>query len=108
MPFPDSTDHNVVIYVFQGKRPSKPRRFEAPGTTSAVWKVAKRCWHEKAKERPEVKIVLQDLESIANTGRSTHSACICLSLELIGPRSKPESNGNLHRSGNCGVGVPPD
>jgi hypothetical protein len=27
-----------------------------------VWKVAEKCWNEKASERPEVEEVLQDLE----------------------------------------------
>ena len=83
MPFPGSTDANVTILVFQGKRPPKPRRFEIPGVTPAVWKIAEKCWREKAKDRPEVNTVLQGLETIAHTGGCTHSACICLPWEVV-------------------------
>jgi serine/threonine protein kinase len=55
MPYPDYTDHNVTIAISKGKRPSKPTRFEAPGITSRVWKVARKCWHKRAKERLEAK-----------------------------------------------------
>jgi len=72
MPFPDYTDHNVAIIIAKGKRPQKPTRFEAPGITPAVWKIAEKCWHQKAKERPEAKVVLQCLEDLANTGKCTH------------------------------------
>ena len=101
IPFHGFTDQNVTVLILRGKRPSKPHRFEAPGMTPAVWKIAEKCWREKAKERPEVKVVLQDLENIVNTGRCTHSECICLPRELIDPQS--EANGNLPRSGNCGA-----
>ena len=84
MPFPEFTDDIVTIMISKGKRPPKPRRFDAPGITPGVWKVAKKCWHEKAKERPEVDAVLQYLESIANTGGCAHEACSCLPWELIG------------------------
>ena len=83
MPFPEFTDPNVTILISKGKRPSKPRRFEAPGMTPAVWKVAKKCWHEKARERPEVNAVLQSLENMANIGGCTHEACSCLPWEVI-------------------------
>ena len=88
MPFPESTDPNVTILISKGKRPSKPRRFDAPGMTPAVWKIAKKCWHEKAKERPEVNSVLQYLENMANTGGCTHTACSCLEWELIDQQSE--------------------
>jgi len=83
MPFPEMTDPNVTITISKGRRPPKPRRFEAPGMTSKVWKVAKTCWHEKAKERPEVNDVLHNLERIANAGVCTHKACLCSPWELI-------------------------
>ena len=83
MPFPERTDPNVTILVFQGKRPSKPRRFEAPGITPEIWKIAEKCWHQKAKERPEVKTVLQDLENIVNAGGCTHSASVCHGSSLV-------------------------
>ena len=68
MPFPGSTDGNVYVLVSRGKRPEKPRRFDAPGITPAVWKVAQKCWHEKASRRQEVKEVLENLQKIANPG----------------------------------------
>jgi len=68
MPFPDYTDHNVLCLISKGKRPQKPPRFEASGITLAVWRVAEKCWRQKAKERPEVKVVLQWLENLANPG----------------------------------------
>ena len=83
MPFPEFTDPNVTIMISKGKRPPKPRHFDAPGIAPGVWKVAEKCWHEKAKERPEVDAVLQYLESIANTGGCTHEACTCTPWELI-------------------------
>ena len=66
MPFPEKTDPSVMIMISKGKRPPKSRHFDAPGMTPAVWKIAKKCWHEKARERPEVNVVLQDLENLAN------------------------------------------
>ena len=53
-----------------------------------MWKVAKKCWHERAKERPEVREVLQSLEKIAKLGVCNHEACTCLPWELIDPDSE--------------------
>ena len=75
MPLPEYTDHSIAIMIMKGKRPPKPARFEAPGITPAVWKIAKKCWHQKAKERPEAKVVLQCLENLANPGECTHKTC---------------------------------
>jgi len=83
MPFPDYTDHNVAIIISKGKRPSKPIRFEAPGITAGVWKIAKQCWDEKEKERPEARAVLQFLENLFHSGRCTRNACSCLPWEVI-------------------------
>jgi len=83
MPFPDYTDHNVTIMISKGKRPSKPSRFEAPGISSGVWKVAKKCWHEKPKERLESREILQHLENLFHAGGCTHDACSCLPWEVI-------------------------
>jgi len=83
MPFPDYTDHNVAIIISKGKRPPKPTRFEAPGITSGVWKIAKQCWHEKEKERLEAKAVLQFLENLFHSGGCTRNACSCLPWEVI-------------------------
>ena len=83
VPFPEYPDPKVTVMISKGKRPRKPRRFEAQGITSEVWKVAEKCWHEKARERPEVKQVLQNLEKIANSGVCTHRACTCSAWELI-------------------------
>ena len=77
MPFPECMDHNVINLMLKGKRPPKPRRFEAPGMTPAVWRIAEKCWHENAKERPEVNVVLQYLEGLANPGVYAHDAA-CL------------------------------
>ena len=77
MPFPDMTDPNVTIAISKIKRPSKPRRFDAPGMTPAVWKVAQRCWHQKAKERPKANTVLQSLERLANPGVCSRSVFLC-------------------------------
>ena len=86
VPFFGRADAEVTLQVFQSRRPQKPHRFEAPGMTLAVWKIAEKCWHQKAKERPEAQAVLRDLEDIAKTGGCTHSACICLPWELIDPQ----------------------
>jgi len=68
MPFPEYTDHSVSIIISKGKRPSKPTRFEVSGMTLAVWKIAEKCWRQKAKGRPEAKVVLQYLENLVNPG----------------------------------------
>jgi hypothetical protein len=80
MPFPGKMDPSVMIMISKGKRPPKPRHFDAPGITPAVWKIAKKCWHEKANERPEVNTVLQDLENLANPtpGVCIHETCSIL------------------------------
>ena len=77
MPFPECTDNKVLKLISNEKRPPKPRRFETPGMTPAVWKIAEKCWHENAKERPEVNVVLQYLEGLANPGVCAHEAA-CL------------------------------
>ena len=69
--------------VSKGKRPPKPRPFEAPGLTPAVWKIAKKCWSEKAKDRPEIDAVIQYLGGIATTGMCTHQVHFYLPWELI-------------------------
>ena len=88
MPFPNATDYNVTVIISRGRRPQKPSRFDAPGITPAVWKVAKKCWDEKAKDRPEVHEVLQSLEEIANPGMCTRKACTRLPWEVIDYRSE--------------------
>jgi len=77
IPFADYPDPKVIILVLKGKRPSKPAHFNAPGMTPAVWKIAKKCWHEEARERPEANVVLKNLENLAESGVYTH--CMFLS-----------------------------
>ena len=72
MPFPEYTDHNVIVMISKGERPPKPRKFDAPGMSHAVWKVAQKCWNERAGERPKVAAVLQSLEALANPGVCAH------------------------------------
>ena len=88
MPFPDATDYNVTVLVSRGKRRQKPSRFDAPGISSAVWKVAKKCWKKKAGDRPDAHEVLQSLEKIANPGMCTHKAGIRFPWEAIDYRSE--------------------
>jgi len=58
--------------VSKGKRPPKPRDSNAPGMTPLVWEIAEKCWHKKAKLRPDVKAVLRRLENMeAETGVCT-------------------------------------
>ena len=83
MPFPDYTDHDVFLMVPKGKRPLKPSRFEAPGMTADVWRVAEKCWSKKAEERPDANIVLQCFQGLNRTGGCTHEAGSCLPWELI-------------------------
>lgn len=83
MPFPESTDPNVFVMVLKGERPPKPRHFDAPGVTSAVWEIAQKCWHEEPKERPEVNVVLRSLESLVNPGMCARSACFCLKPKIL-------------------------
>ena len=49
--------------VTRGERPSKPASAEAFGLTPELWELTKRCWHEKAKRRPDSLKVLTRLES---------------------------------------------
>ena len=96
VPFPEFTDYDIPIKISKGKRPPKPDRFEAPGTSKAVWGVAKKCWHNKAEKRPEVHEVVQNLEKIFKTGEFTQEGysylrgakLICLQLKKVagGPR----------------------
>ena len=83
MPYTGVPDSTVIVMVSKGKRPSKPRPFQAPGMTPAVWKLAQKCWNEKARDRPEVDTVLQYLQDVANIGGCSHEACSCLPWELI-------------------------
>lgn len=57
-----------MIQVSEGRRPEKPKRFDAPGLTPEVWKVAEMCWHQDPKKRPEAHTVLRHLEDITNSG----------------------------------------
>jgi hypothetical protein len=75
VPFPDLTHYNVPSVVTKGKRPPKPRRFDAPGTSKAVWEVAEKCWHSKPDKRPEVKEALQYLNGINTGGECTYVEC---------------------------------
>ena len=77
-PFHGLVDNGVIIMVTEGKRPQRPRHFNAPGITPGVWTVAERCWHQKTKQRPEVKTVLQNLENIANPGECAPQVGFCL------------------------------
>ena len=82
MPFTEDGDYNVVNLISMGKRPPKPSRFEAPGMTPVVWKIAEKCWRQKAKDRPEVDAVLQDLQSLADPGTCTHEASCLETTDL--------------------------
>ena len=52
--------------VSRGERPSKPRRFEAPGITPEVWSIAEGCWQKVMELRPYVEVVLLDLLQITS------------------------------------------
>jgi len=65
-PFPEFHDIKIPAVVSKGKRPSKPRHFDALGITSEVWAVAERCWRQKPRGRPKIKDILRDLERIAS------------------------------------------
>jgi len=72
VPFFGLTDYAIMRLVSKGERPQKPDVFDAPGMTPPVWKIAKECWHGKAKHRPDVKAVLRRLENMeALTGGCT-------------------------------------
>jgi hypothetical protein len=81
MPFPEFTDLTVTVMVSGGKRPPKPRNFDAPGMSPAIWKVAKKCWHQIAQERPEVNIVIKHLENLVNPGLGAYTHETCSYLE---------------------------
>jgi hypothetical protein len=65
VPFPEYADHSVIVMILKGKRPLKPRPFDAPGMTPEVWRIAQKCWLEEAEERLEVNAVLK---SLSNSG----------------------------------------
>ena len=73
VPFPNLQEYRIILEVLEGKRPRKPHPFEARGITLEVWKVAEKCWRQKASKRPEIEKVLRDLEKIANPGTCTHN-----------------------------------
>ena len=75
VPFPKRGEYEVATMVSNGKRPSKPRRFNATGMTPAVWKIAEKCWRQKAEKRPEVSTVLKYLEDLAKPGMYAREAC---------------------------------
>jgi len=83
VPFPEFTDANVMILVLKGGRPPKPHRFEVPGLTSEVWKIAEMCWHEEPRKRPEVRTILHYLEDLANPGACTHTYLYHKSLHAL-------------------------
>jgi hypothetical protein len=70
-PFPGWPDHKVPILVLKGRRPTMPRPLDASEKTSLVWKIAEMCWHQDAKERPEVDVVLKHLENPADPDPGT-------------------------------------
>ena len=83
VPFPDFTDPNATVMISKDKRPPTPRRSDALGTSKAIWKVATKCWHDGAKDRPEVDEALHDLEKILNPDVCTRKTCTCEPWESI-------------------------
>jgi serine/threonine protein kinase len=81
MPFPELTDPMVIIVTSKGERPLKPPHFDTPGMTPAIWEIAEKCWHRKAKKRPEANAVLKHLEKLADPGVCTHELEACSYLE---------------------------
>ena len=69
--------------VSSGKRPQRPRRFDAPEITQEGWALAERCWNGSAEERPEVVAVLQDLKQIVGSGEFTQELHSYSRWELI-------------------------
>jgi hypothetical protein len=49
---------------------------------------SQRCWRKEPGKWPDVKVVLQDLEGVADEGELTHEVCFCLPWQLIGLRSE--------------------
>ena len=82
-PFYNLYDNRVAVLVSNGKRPPRPPRFEVPGMSRAVWRVAKKCWRHEADKRPEVGTVLLHLEEIVNAYGCAHDACSCSPWELV-------------------------
>ena len=75
VPFPELSMSHVYGAVLKKKRPLKPARFKAPGITPRVWKLAKKCWHQKPEKRPEANAVLQDLETLLQSNVCTRRTC---------------------------------
>lgn len=68
VPFPEYTDQNVIVMIAKGERPSKPHSFDAPGMNSEVWRIAQKCWNEKANKRPQTHEVLLLLDPLIIPG----------------------------------------
>ena len=71
VPFPEYTDENVIVIIAKGERPSRPRPIDAPGMIPEVWKIAQKCWSEKADQRPEANKILQSLILLTKSGTCT-------------------------------------
>jgi hypothetical protein len=88
LPFLGLTHEQVLVAVPMGRRPLDPYLIRAPGMSPAVWKIAERCWHEKARERPEVNVILKNLENLANPGPGVCTRmCSYQEWAIIDPRT---------------------
>lgn len=55
----------VIPKVMSGARPERPTDAESIGLSDTLWLVVERCWNQESKERPDIHVVLEDLNFIA-------------------------------------------
>jgi len=55
----------VAVSVLRGHRPQRPEAADDLGFTGELWSMVERCWQENPDERPEVKEIVDCLESAA-------------------------------------------
>ena len=55
-------DNGVLFEMLRGGRPPKPASAGVLGLTPDVWELTKKCWHKKAKKRPNTSEILAHLE----------------------------------------------
>jgi len=85
VPFPKSTDAQVVHSVSKGGRPPKPPGGEELGLRPKVWELTMDCWNQECTKRPDIATVFQRFREIMTPG---------LSFPGTGDRDRPSGGGS--------------
>ena len=54
--------YSVVVEIVNGERPRRPQGEEGGWFTDGIWSTLERCWRPTPRDRPSIKLVLQQLE----------------------------------------------